>query len=88
MYKFKEKYILGNDEHKKSYKFRSVELGKFITLFFQRNKYVHGGEKMKFCHSLIPQISMNSYYILGTARVAGNAAINKIGKEPVLMEVF
>lgn len=39
-YKFKEKYILGNGEHNKSYKFTSVELGKFTAFFFQRKEYM------------------------------------------------
>lgn len=35
MYTFKEKYVVGNDEYNKSYKFRSVELGKFTTFSFR-----------------------------------------------------
>ena len=37
-YKFEEKYILGNGEHNKSYKFTNVELGKFTAFFFQRKE--------------------------------------------------
>lgn len=87
MYTFKEKYVAGNDEYNKSYKFRSVELGKFTTFSFGEKNMFMEVKKWSSVHSLIPWIFMNAYYIPGTDGGTGNAAMNKTEKDPVLMEL-